>query len=261
MPRSVLTIAKRAIKLRKTVTSWFLGRGDIANNKRHAHFITALEPICENLEWKTTVPSKPDAKQPQSAPEAHDDDADADRFLNKFAVLTVEEPEDIPETKSAPAESKKIVKVTVVEDDNEAADSYLGHLFFKTLCLLQDLENMRKFISITWSECRDRKIDLMNAAVVTDSALQLAQDMVKEVEADWLATRTSQKDDIQNLVYNLAVIRRGISAAPSTEIGLPYNKNMADVADWCYVPTRVLLDAFANVLQDNHQPVFKKTGW
>ncbi|GKZ73355.1 hypothetical protein AnigIFM60653_001992 [Aspergillus niger] len=261
VPRSVLTIAKRAIKLRKTVTSWFLGRGDIANNKRHAHFITALEQICENLEWKTTVPSKPDAKQPQSAPEAHDDDADADRFLNKFAVLTVEEPEDIPETKSAPAESKKskkIVKVTVVEDDNEAADSYLGHLFFKTLCLLQDLENMRKFISITWSECRDRKIDLMNAAVVTDSALQLAQDMVKEVEADWLATRTSQKDDIQNLVYNLAVIRRGISAAPSTEIGLPYNKNMADVADWCYVPTRVLLDAFANVLQDNHQPVFKK---
>lgn len=37
VPRSVLTIAKRAIKLRKTVTSWFLGRGDIANNKRHAH--------------------------------------------------------------------------------------------------------------------------------------------------------------------------------------------------------------------------------
>lgn len=63
VPNSVLTIAKRAIKLRKAVTSWFLGRGDSANNKRHAHFITVLEQICDNLEWKTNQPSKPDAKQ------------------------------------------------------------------------------------------------------------------------------------------------------------------------------------------------------
>ena len=56
-------------------------------------------------------------------------------------------------------------------EENEAADPYLGHLFFKTLCLLQDLDNMRKFNSITWSEYRDKKIDLMNAAIVTDSAL------------------------------------------------------------------------------------------
>ncbi|GLA93277.1 hypothetical protein AtubIFM57143_010626 [Aspergillus tubingensis] len=241
VPKSVLTIAKRAIKLRKTVTSWFLGRGDIANNKRHAHFITALEQICDTLEWKTAQPSKTDAKQPQSMPEVQDDDADADRFLNKFAVLMVEEPEDIPETRSAPAASKKVVKVTVVEEENEAVDSYLGHLFFKTLCLLQDLDNMRKFISITWSD-----------------ALQLARDMVKEVEADWLSTRTPARNDVQTLVYNLAVMSWGISAAPSTEVGLPYNKNMTDVADWCYVPTKVLLDAFANVLHDNHQPVFKK---
>ncbi|GAQ45756.1 hypothetical protein AtubIFM55763_004873 [Aspergillus tubingensis] len=146
----ILTIAKRTIKLRKTVTSWFLGRGDTANNKRHARFITALEQICDTLQWNTAQPSKTDAKQPQSMPE---------------------EPEDIPETRSAPAASKKVVKVTVVAEENEAADPYLGHLFFKTLCLLQDLDNMRKFNSITWSEYRDKKIDLMNAAIVTDSAL------------------------------------------------------------------------------------------
>lgn len=83
--------------------------------------------------------------------------------------------------------------MTVVEeDDNEAADSYLGHLFFKTLCLLQDLNNIRMFISITWSEYRDKKIDLMNAAVVTDSALQLTRDLVEEVEADWRTSLTGK---------------------------------------------------------------------
>ena len=94
VPKSVLTIAKRAIKLRKAVTSWFLGQGNSTGNKPHAHFITALEQICETLEWKTNQPSKPDAKQPPPTSEAQSDDADADRFLNKFAALTVEEPQD-----------------------------------------------------------------------------------------------------------------------------------------------------------------------
>ncbi|KAJ5581926.1 hypothetical protein N7535_000546, partial [Penicillium sp. DV-2018c] len=258
VPKSVLTIAKRAIKLRKAVTSWFLGQGDSANNKRHAHFITVLEQICDNLEWKTNQPSKPDAKQPPPTSEAESDDPNGDRFLNKFAVLTVEEPRETTEPQPAPAESKKIVKVDVVEEEeNEAADSYLGQLFFKTLCLLQDLNNMRTFISITWTEHRDKKIDLMNAAVVTDSALKLAQDLVQEVEADWRTSLSGRTDDVQTIVYNLSVYNRGISATPSTEIGLPYNKNMADVAEWCYVPTKILLESFADVLQVNHLPVFK----
>ncbi|KAJ5551508.1 hypothetical protein N7461_006206 [Penicillium sp. DV-2018c] len=259
VPKSVLTIAKRAIKLRKAVTSWFLGQGDSANNKRHAHFITVLEQICDNLEWKTNQPSKPDAKQPPPTSEAESDDPNGDRFLNKFAVLTVEKPRETTETQPPPAESKKIVKVDVVEEEEiEAADSYLGQLFFKTLCLLQDLNNMRTFISITWTEYRDKKIDLMNAAVVTDSALKLAQDLVQEVEADWRTSLTWRMDDVQTIVCNLSVYNRGISAAPSTEIGLPYNKNMADVAEWCYVPTKILLESFADVLQVNHLPVFKK---
>lgn len=260
VPKSVLTIANRAIKLRKAVTSWFLGQGNSSGNKRHAHFITVLEQICETLEWKTNQPSKPDAKQPPPTSEAQGDDADADRFLNKFAVLTVEEPQDTTaQTQPTPGEPKKIVKVTVIEeDDNEAEDSHLSQLFFKTLCLLQDLNNMRIFISMTWSEYRDKRIDLMNAAVVTDSALQLAQDLVQEVEADWRTPLMGKNADIQDIVYNLAILTRGIPASPSTEIGLPYNKNMADIADWCYVPTKVLLESFANVLQANHQPVFKK---
>ncbi|KAL2845132.1 hypothetical protein BJX68DRAFT_277447 [Aspergillus pseudodeflectus] len=264
VPRSVLTIAKRAIKLRKAVTSWFLGQGDSAGNKGHAHFITALEKICETLEWKINQASgKPDAKKSPQPPtvDEQSDDAEAAAFLNRFAVLTVEEPQDTAApTQPASPESKTIVKVTVVEeDDHEAADSYLGHLFFKTFCLLQDLHNMRKFLSITWSEYRDGKIDLMNAAVVTDSALRLARDLVKDLEADWRTCLTIEGDDnVQNLGFNLAVMNRGSSEAPSTEIGLPYNKDMADVAEWCYVPTMALLESFAAVLRDNHLPVFKQ---
>ncbi|RAH42005.1 uncharacterized protein BO95DRAFT_467333 [Aspergillus brunneoviolaceus CBS 621.78] len=241
VPKSVLALAKRAIKLRKAVTSWFLGQGDSATNKRHAHFITALEQICETLEWKTNQSStKPDAKQPQA------DDVDADQFLNRFAVLTVEEPKDTAPSQPKPTVSKKLVKVTVNEEEDEdedAADSYLGQLFFKTLCLLQDLDNMRKFISITWAEYHEKKIDLMNAAV--------------EVEADWRTSLSGRKGDVQTVVYNLAALSRGIFAPPSMEVGLPYNENLANTAEWCYLPTKILLESFSNVLQANHQPVFR----
>ncbi|PYH44756.1 uncharacterized protein BP01DRAFT_374453 [Aspergillus saccharolyticus JOP 1030-1] len=247
VPKSILTLAKRAIKLRKEVTSWFLGKGDSANNESHAHFITALEEICDILEWKTHWPSKPDAKQPPPTSPSQTDDIKTDWNTNKFAVLTVEEPQETAQTQLKSEELKKIVQVTVNEEDDEkAADADL------------DLHDMRNFISFTLSEYRDKKVDLMSAEIVTDSALQLARDLVEEVEADWRTSLSGQGDDVQNLVFNLSVLSRGGSAVPSLDIGLPYNKNMADIADWCYVPTKVLLESFANVLQAEHVPVFKK---
>jgi hypothetical protein len=259
VPRAVLIIAKRAIKLRRLVTSWFLGQGDSENNKRHVHFISALEKVCETLEWKTNNPSSSDTEPPLPTSEAGGGDADLDLFLNKFAVLTVEEPQEPQEGERNSPESQKVVKVELVEnDEDEATEEHFSLLFFKTYCLFQDLHNMRAFISQTWSEYRDKKIDLMNAAVVTDSALQLAQELVQDVKDDWSPSTLSRIDDIQTLVFRVACVTRGIDTTPSAEVGLPYNKHMSDVAEWCYIPTLTLLDAFSRVLEDDHLPVFKK---
>ncbi|CDM34525.1 hypothetical protein DTO006G1_533 [Penicillium roqueforti] len=257
VPTQVLIIVKRAIKLRKHVTSWFLGQGDSDNNKRHTHFISALEKVCETLEWKMNNSSNPDSNQPPPTSESGGGDADLDMFLNKFAVLTVEEPQETQEGQQKSPESKQVVKVEIVENDEDEDTSYFRLIFFKTYCMFQDLNNMRAFISHTWSEYRDNKIDLMNAAIVTDSALQLARDLVQEVVDDW-STSTPSIDNLQEMVFNVACFTRGIDATPSIEIGLPYNKHMSDVAEWCYLPTRILLESFRDVLQDNHLPVFKK---
>lgn len=138
IPQRVLTKVKRAIKLRKAVTSWFLGQGDSENNKRHGHFITVLEKICETLEWKTNQHSKPDAKQSTSTFEAEGDDAHAGESLNRFAVLTVETPPEYAQTEPAPAGSKKLVKVDIDEEDDQT-ESYLGHSYFKAISMLRDL--------------------------------------------------------------------------------------------------------------------------
>ncbi|KAE8139703.1 hypothetical protein BDV38DRAFT_39620 [Aspergillus pseudotamarii] len=259
VPEPILTIAKRAIELRKHVTSLFLGQGDTDSNKRHTHFIAVLESICETLEWKTKKSSNSDRRPPPPSSSSQDGDADLDMFLNKFAVLTVEEPQEPQQEQRAAPESQKLVKVELVEtDEDEATPSYFGHLFFRAFCLFQDLQNMRAFISHTWAEYRDKKIDLMNAALVTDSALQLARGLVQEVVDDWASAPRSPDENIQDLVFKAACVTRRILPIPSAEIGLPYNKHMADVAEWCYLPTWIILESFARVLQDHHLPVFKK---
>ncbi|CAG7915523.1 unnamed protein product [Penicillium olsonii] len=260
VPEAALAIAKRAIKLRKAVTFWFLEQGYITNDMRHSKFINALEHICETLERKTDRTSKPGVKQPPSPSEALSDDANVENFTNRFTNLSVEEPCDTTAgTHPATTASRKNIKVTVVEDDNDEATQYcLGLVYFKTMCVLEDLSNMRKFISKTWSEYRDGKIDLMNAAVVTDSALQLAQDLSEDVESDWRSSLAEKMEDVPSIIFKITASIRGVDGPPSTKTGLPYDKDVADLADRCYITTKIVLESFAKVMKADHLPVFKK---
>ncbi|KAJ5700971.1 hypothetical protein N7493_012017 [Penicillium malachiteum] len=94
VPGPIIDTAKRAIRLRKEVNSWFLGKGDIDDNERHEHFVSALERICETLEPKASKYLKSDAKQPSQKSDAKDEDEDLSPFSNRFAALTVEEPKE-----------------------------------------------------------------------------------------------------------------------------------------------------------------------
>ena len=254
VPGQILAIARRAIKLRKDVTSWFMAQEDSSSNKRHAHFISAMEEICETLEWKKK-------KEPSTKPSSNSSatsqgqDSDIDAWVNRFAALTVEEPEDAVH---APAVSKQIVKVELIEaEERDEEEAHFSHLFFKAYCLFQDLHNIRAFLSQTWVEYRDGKVDLMNASVVTDTALQLARDLIQELVDSWPDV---QPDDqvLQRKMYSTACSLRGRNELPSLEDGLPYNKNMSEIADWCYLPTNILLQSFAAVIEPNQIPVYKK---
>jgi hypothetical protein len=55
VPTSVLTVAKRAITLRKDVTSYFVGQGNAASNQRHAHFIEVMKTFASPSNGMTRV--------------------------------------------------------------------------------------------------------------------------------------------------------------------------------------------------------------
>ncbi|KAH8649226.1 hypothetical protein BX600DRAFT_484115 [Xylariales sp. PMI_506] len=208
---------------------------------------------------KIPVPSSNnnDEKQPPS-PALRGKDVNAQRWLNRFATLTVEELEDAPESME---DANAMIKVEVVEDNDvteDVHDGYSSHAFFKMLCLFYDLQHWRTFISQTWTEYRDLKIDLMTASVVTDHAMQLAQELIQEAVSSWPRELPSKDLEIQVTLYEAACLARGIHDPPTP--GLTFNVEMADFADWSYIPTATLLQGFVRVIQDNSIPVYK-TGY
>ncbi|KAJ5702019.1 hypothetical protein N7488_009567 [Penicillium malachiteum] len=251
VPRSIIDTAKRAIKLRKEVTSWFLKKGDTEDNERHVHFVSALERVCETLESNASKSFKSDARQPSQASDSKDEDEDLSPFSNKFASLTVEEPKEThtSEQKHVP-KSQKIVEVDVVENDVSDEEYSSELMFYKALFLFQDLQNMRKFISDTWLEYRDKKIDLMNAALVTDGVSNLAKILIQEVVEAWDACPLSVDLDIQEFFFTRSCFVRGVPLPTSFDFSC--NKVSAKLADGCFMPTCLTLEASCDLLQERN---------
>ncbi|RMD42306.1 hypothetical protein DV735_g2834, partial [Chaetothyriales sp. CBS 134920] len=256
-PPSILAVAKRAVSLRKTITSYFIGKGSSASNRRHAYFIEVLEDICKSLISEDTgalVLAKKDDKGADSV-----ENADDPAWLNLFASLTVEAVEDITETVS---DGRELVKVVAVEDD-EAADPgdddarFFSHAFFRVFCLFHDLENWRTFLSQTWIEYGDRKIDLMTASIITDSALQLAQELIQETVADMPRGFPKDSMGLQKLVYVSSCLRSGKGMSPDIHLGLTFSLEMADVAEWTYMGVGTLLESMVDIIHDDSIPLYK----
>ena len=149
-PASVLDIAKRAIALRKDVTSWFLGRGPDVANESHAYFIQAMEEICDLLSWDAVEARAPtNSVNTDTASAGADNAAESQAWANRFAALSAEDIEDGPDTVATDTD---IIYVEAVERDLEdEAEAYLSHGFFRLFCLFRDLHNWRSFLSDTVS--------------------------------------------------------------------------------------------------------------
>lgn len=265
VPTTVLAVARRAVTLRKDAASWFVGKGNAASNKRHAHFVEVLEEICESLEWRTNGTSKQDSNTRSATATPANTGAGAknasEAWVNQFATLTVEEPEEIPEPSDS---SKQLVQVELVEEADVDAEErelkHLSHAYFQVFCLFRDLQNMRAFIRQTWEDYRDNKLDIMTASVVTDTAMQLARAAAEELVHIPSVSPEDLSDEVQAqlMLYDMACTARGNHEPASNELGLTFNVDMADEAEWCFIPTSTLLQSFVPVMQQENVPDFKK---
>jgi hypothetical protein len=228
VPTAGLTVACRAVTLRKDAASWFTGKGDTESNKRHAHFVEVLEEFCESLEWRTKIPEPRDSTK-------------------QVAKVEIVEEFDVNAADKQQGEELK----------------QLSHAYFGIFCLFRDLQNMRDFIRRTWEDYRDNKLDAMAASVVTDTVLQLARAAAEDLEQiPWpFPMSFTAEAGAQMIMYEIACEVRGCHGPSSTERDLTFHVNMADEAERCFVPTSTLLLSFVPVMEKLVVPDFKKGHW
>lgn len=140
-----------------------------------------MDEVCEILESRTqreTTNTSP--SDSNSDPE----EAAFGSLSNKFSVLEVEEPISWEaSSESKPGRKQKTVRYEL-DETKEQDGEYPSLMIFEIFCLFDDLHKMREFLSQVWIEYRNDEISLSNAAVVTDTAVRLAKQLIEEVARD-----------------------------------------------------------------------------
>ncbi|KXT09032.1 hypothetical protein AC579_2546 [Pseudocercospora musae] len=163
VPSSILTLARSVVSLRKQATA-FLARLSKSKQARakapdagHRHFINVLEQVISIL-------------QPES-----EERIDPKRVANVFSALTVEEPTSHDYTASTDSKADDTDNVEYELDFIELDDIFKIFAFFK------DINELRGYIGGLWKDYRLGNLDLMSAAVITDTALGIMKQTSEEL--------------------------------------------------------------------------------
>lgn len=154
---SILSVVRCTIALRKRAASFF---AKISPSKRtatsqdsnsgHRYFIKTLEEVLAILDpAKNSIP----------------DDSGTESLSNMFAALNVEEPEvEEVAPQSAARKSKPEPPVEYELETDESEQVFAIFAFF------QDINDIRDYVQELWVDYANGKLDVMSAAVTTDTA-------------------------------------------------------------------------------------------
>ncbi|SMQ45359.1 unnamed protein product [Zymoseptoria tritici ST99CH_3D7] len=190
----------------------------------HQHFITVLGTVLLTL---------------HAAQEPETQGGDAPRSMgNMFALLAVEEPsESPPSTRGKKAATKPFKSASTMqfelEQTEEDAMSAIA-MFFK------DVNAVRKNIQGVWKDYREGKVDVMSAAVTTDTAFTLLRH-----SCDSIQESVPGKPNSTEMVMNLQ------SYVGDTSDSGP------DIIERTCILTAQKLEQFQEVLSQSSVPILK----
>lgn len=190
LPASVLQICADVIAGLGSCAEWYAAQAIqddtklAEQNRTHAFFIDTLRMVHEILSSckQAEMPGKPANATKASKKKAK---AATSELENLFAHLEVEEPSMSPlreEGSKSDSASQACHMLAKAETnlEQEGDDQALA-----IWCLLQDLNDVRKFVVDTWSEFARGETSLMAAVIVTDTAFGLTRRANEEFERSW----------------------------------------------------------------------------
>ena len=170
LPRSISRLFQSVVILRKQVSDFFTkitksksSAAAQAADAGHRHFISVLEDVLNILR-----PAKPT------------DETDAAPLVNQFEALTVEGPTS-PGGSSPPTAGKKAAKrAELTEYDIESSAAVEN--IFAIFAFFKDVNEVRQYLQTVGTDYRGGKLDIMSAAVTTDTAFTLLKHSSEEVQ-------------------------------------------------------------------------------
>ncbi|KAF2645390.1 hypothetical protein P280DRAFT_441828 [Massarina eburnea CBS 473.64] len=169
--------------------------GDEKSDLRHEYFIGILENTFQTLRPFIHGPEAARANTTQEASES------GLTSKNRFAELTVEETVAIADSEDVDEESLPEVPNVMFEQDEEDEEE---EFWCAVSLLLQEQEDMRDVVRDSWEEYKNGNIDLIVAAMVTDTAIKLAQKA--EAQLDLTVSRPTKYPASQFPVWTLPAV-------------------------------------------------------
>ncbi|GIZ47422.1 hypothetical protein CKM354_001051300 [Cercospora kikuchii] len=162
IPQNILTLVKYIISLRKHAANFFTKMASntatakvFESNIAHRHFIMILEQVLNILD--------PSSLKAQESGNGTD-------ISNVFSALAIEEPapEGTAPPELPPRKSKDHVDYEPGSDDSDQA--------FAVFAFFDDLNSVREYISGVWVDYAKGELDVMSAAVTTDTGFRIIKD-------------------------------------------------------------------------------------
>ncbi|RYO72026.1 hypothetical protein AA0113_g1766 [Alternaria arborescens] len=188
----------RAIQTRRKVSQWYKAKvnGDTKSDLRHEYFIKVLEDTFASLNPFLGTGGPEPARNNASATTTSGLSS-----RNRFTGLTVGElaavadEEDINEDTLSEFSG---VMLEEVEEDKE------DDFWVAIALMLQEQQDMREVVRENWQKYKSGKVDLVVAAMTTDTATKLAQGT--EAKFDLLVTRPKKYSQTKYPVWTLPAV-------------------------------------------------------
>jgi hypothetical protein len=246
VPTEIIRAGIRAVSARKKCTAYFesvTNKDDddkARDNKSHAYFTKLIEDVLMVLQPLFAVSTASKATNEQTSGSLLQD------LQNRFAQLEVEEPEEVSDDiKVQQPVNKQLAVYELKAYDRKAVAEERAFAYY---CLFNDLEKLRSHINKTWTDYMLEKTDLITAAAITNTAIQLA---IRSQEEALKAFPGA--GDYKEVVPT--IIDATTSPRPGAEIEVSLNE---ETADWIFTPAYNILDNFCDVLQPNEVPLMKR---
>jgi hypothetical protein len=287
IPSEIMRAGIRAVSARKRSAHYFESNTNSRDtkatqaNRGHTHFISLLEEAIMTLQ-----PCFALSVSANSGEEPERSNFTIEDLENRFATLEVEEPmEQLDDVHSTISVHTELVYQVEAPEDQESIEA---EKFFALFCLFDDLQNLRGFLEKLWIEYGAGNVDLITAAVTTNSAFQLALRTQEEMLAAYpecgdyqskesailillLLTRSLTGEVYRKISPNICSDNKTFiltfSAGVLSSLMAVFSKGTGqtdeieiddNIVMWMFAPAHQLLDSFCDVIIPNKVPFMKR---